>query len=398
MRDEERSASIRALLKDEACDVLACSLPQDVLLLSGYWPVVGTSLAVATARHGTWLVVPKDEEQLARRGWADRIITFHPSSLDCLRTPAESAVAPLQEVARAIGAVRRIALDTGESSQPSSYAAMHLYRSQLEELFAKVFPSSELSSANPMLTRLRERKSRSELEHIRAACQIAERAFVQGAAQLRPGLTEVEAANLFRVTLSDALADFPQRERIDGFVYCMSGPNSAEAFGAYARSRARRIAVGDFVLIHCNSYTDGFWTDVTRTYHIGELNREEQAMYDAVFAAREAAFHMLTPGVGGAAIDSAARRVLDQRGYGAAFKHSTGHGVGFEAINANARPRLHPKSSDTMLAGMVFNLEPAIYIEGRGGLRHCDMVALTADGCELLTSFHCGVDDLVLDR
>src|SRR5581483_10407069 len=120
-------------------------------------------------------------------------------------------------------------------------------------------------------------------------CKIATRAFVQGAPQLRAGMTEVEAANLFRVTLSNALPDFPQVERADGFVFCMSGPNSAEAHGAYARSRSREIAEGDLVLVHCNSYADGFWTDITRTYHIGEPGTNALEMYDAVFAAREKA-------------------------------------------------------------------------------------------------------------
>ena len=86
-------------------------------------------------------------------------------------------------------------------------------------------------------------------------------------------------------------------------------------------------------------------------------------------------------------VDAAARDVLKMRGFGPQFKHSTGHGVGFSAIDANAKPRLHPKSEDTLEAGMVFNVEPAIYFEGYGGMRHCDMVAVTDSGAEVLTPF-----------
>jgi len=78
---------------------------------------------------------------------------------------------------------------------------------------------------------------------------------------------------------------------------------------------------------------------------------------------------------------------MSQAGFGANFKHATGHGVGFGAINPGALPRLHPKSNDVLKPGMVFNVEPAIYIQGYGGIRHCDMVAVTDDGFELLTPF-----------
>ena len=80
---------------------------------------------------------------------------------------------------------------------------------------------------------------------------------------------------------------------------------------------------------------------------------------------------------------------MQEQGFGAAFKHSTGHGVGSEAINADARPRVHPLSPDTLAEGMIFNVEPAAYFDGYGGVRHCDVVAVTGRGCDLLTPFQC---------
>lgn len=120
-------------------------------------------------------------------------------------------------------------------------------------------------------------------------------------------------------------------------------------------------------------------------------------MYEAVFAAREAALAAIRPGAKAADVDKAARDVLEARGFGSKFKHSTGHGVGFEAISAGAKPRLHPKSSDTLETGMVFNVEPAIYIEDYGGIRHCDMVAVTDTGAEVLTPFQCRFGELVVE-
>ena len=86
-------------------------------------------------------------------------------------------------------------------------------------------------------------------------------------------------------------------------------------------------------------------------------------------------------------MDAAARSVLTRHGFGPAFKHATGHGVGFTGADGNALPRVHPQSSDILEAGMTFNIEPAIYREGVGGMRHCDVVVCTHDGAEVLTDF-----------
>lgn len=119
-------------------------------------------------------------------------------------------------------------------------------------------------------------------------------------------------------------------------------------------------------------------------------------MYDAVVAAREAALAGIRPGVGAADVDHAARDVLRDRGLGDQFRHATGHGVGFAAIDPNARPRLHPVSEDVLEVGMVFNVEPAIYLEGDCGLRHCDVVTVTESGAKVLTPFQSTPDELVI--
>ncbi len=149
--------------------------------------------------------------------------------------------------------------------------------------------------------------------------------------------------------------------------------------------------------MHCNSYADGFWVDVTRTYSLGVPGRRRGAMFEAVFAAREAALAAARPGVRASEVDRAARDVLDAAGFGANFPHATGHGVGFAAIDPRALPRLRPKSEDVLETGMVFNIEPAIYFDGDCGLRHCDVVALAEDGTEVLTPFHDTIDLLLLD-
>src|SRR5205807_4344965 len=134
-----------------------------------------------------------------------------------------------------------------------------------------------------------------EIDRVRRACRIAEIAFSEGAKALSAGLKESEAAANFRVPLLTAGTGFEGVSRADGYAACMSGPNSAKAYGAYARSRAKEICITDFVLTHCNSHADGYWTDITRTYCMGPASDRQIEMYAAVFEARDAALDTIRP-------------------------------------------------------------------------------------------------------
>jgi Xaa-Pro aminopeptidase len=387
-RDAERVERVRMALREAGWDALVCSLPADVLLLTGYWPVVGTALAVVTREGHTALLAPEDERELAEQGGADVLRTFQPGSLKDLRNATEAVRGPLAEAVTSLRIQRgRIGYEHGGFFEPSSYASMHFYGVSVLDLLAASCPAAKPVPADELLAVLRSVKTPSEVGRIRTACRIAGHAFAEGAARLRPGLRETEAAAQFQAPLSTRGVGFEGVRRAGGFAYCMAGAHAAQAFGAYARSRHTELARGDFVLVHCNSYADGYWTDITRTYCLGGPDDRQRPLYEAVFAARAAALGAIRPGVRAAHVDGAARSVLRDHGFGDAFKHTTGHGVGFAAINHNARPRLHPKSGEVLEAGMVFNVEPAVYLDGFGGVRHCDVVAVTDHGVEVLTPF-----------
>jgi Xaa-Pro aminopeptidase len=147
-------------------------------------------------------------------------------------------------------------------------------------------------------------------------------------------------------------------------------------------------------MVHCNSYVDGMWTDITRTYTLQPPGPQQEKMYRAVFAAREAALGRIKPQVPASEVDRAARAALADGGLGSCVKHGTGHGVGFSPMSAYSIPQLHAESPDILEEGMVFNVEPAVYVEGYGGVRHCDMVTVTAGGYELLTDFQADLQSL----
>ena len=397
MPDNERIRRLRDALRRENIDALVCTLPAHVLLTSGYWPVIGTSFSLVTQDGRCAILAPEDEEELARRGWADEVRTYAPATLNRLQSVAEAARGPLRELIMSLGLdCARLGYERGAASEPSSYAGMHMFGAQILEILRFAAPSAPLAPADHLLAALAAVKTPEEVDQIRGACRIVAQAFEIGRQEIAIGRGEAAVAAAFRAPLS--ILGIRKAGRADGFAWCMAGPNSAQAGGAFARSRDRKIEAGDLVLVHCNSYADGYWTDVTRTYTLGPPEDRRRKMYDAVFAARDAALRAIRPGVRASEVDRAAREVIHQHGFSdKEFKHSTGHGVGFAAISANARPRLHPKSEEVLEEGMVFNVEPAIYIEGYGGIRHCDVVTVTSSGADLLTAFHSSPSELQIN-
>jgi len=395
-RDRERISRIGKALEVHGLDALVCTLPSNVLLLSGYWPVIGNAIAIATREGAIAVIAPEDERHLASNGWADVVRTFQGGSLDTLRSTMQAVLDPLTGLEKVLGfrSGTKVGFEGGASFDPSSYAATFIYGAGIEALLGTAFPFVALVDATECLARLHSVLTPRELDLIRRACDIARAAFLATSSGIHAGMREFEIAARLR---SKVMTDAPEHERCDGFAYCMSGPNSAQAYAAFQQSRSRAIVTGDFVLLHCNSYYGGFWTDITRTFTMGQRDAEKEAIAGAVLEASRKAVAAVRPGMKASVVDEAARGILDSRGYAKAFKHATGHGVGFAAINHNALPRIHPLSEEILEVGMVFNIEPAVYIPGVGGMRHCNMVAVTEDGAELLTAFQGETEDLILN-
>lgn len=396
MRDAERIERTVRALRDAGLDAVMCAMPSNVLLLSGYWPVVGTSVAVATRDGAIGLLAPDDEADLAASGWADPVEQFHPAALDHLDPLTDVVMPALQRLLQRLGVLRgRLGLERGPMLEPSSYAGTNRYGTALRDALPECCPQAQALPADDMLQALRSVLTTRELAEVRQASRVAEDAFRAGARSVVPGASEREVAAAFRAPLiayADAQGEAPLRA--GGFMFCMSGTNAATADRAYARTRGRRIEPGDPVMVHCNSFLNGFWTDITRTYLPAPEDDRAAPFFEAVLEARNAALDVIAPGVRASDVDRAAREVLARRGVGKFFPHGTGHGVGFAAIDHHARPRLHPASNDVLERGMVFNVEPAIYREGWGGIRQCELVALGPHGVELLTPFQATLDAL----
>lgn len=224
---------------------------------------------------------------------------------------------------------------------------------------------------------LRIVKDSQELEVMRRAAAIAERALEETMKLIKVGMTERAIAAELEYRMRVAGADKPSFDLI-----VASGPRSALPHGV---ASDRRLQAGDFVTIDFVCYYRGYASDETRTIVLGSADERQREIYEIVLAAQERALALIRPGVTVRAIDRAARDYIAERGYGEYFGHGLGHGLG---INVHEVPTLGPSAEDIPLEpGMVITIEPGIYLPEWGGVRIEDAVIVTNDGYENLAGY-----------
>lgn len=232
----------------------------------------------------------------------------------------------------------------------------------------------QLVPATDLMMELRRVKSREELDTLTAAQRIAEKALEQIVTEIRPGVSEKEiAARLQYLMLHFGAEDMS----FDPIV--VSGPNGSLPHGVPSE---KQIESGEFVTMDFGCIYHGYCSDMTRTVAVGTPSDEMVKVYTTVLEAQRAGIAAARAGVTGRAIDGAARKVIEDAGYGAYFGHSFGHGVGVEI---HEEPNATPGNEQPMPVGAVISAEPGIYLPGRLGVRIEDVLYLTENGCINLT-------------
>jgi len=226
-----------------------------------------------------------------------------------------------------------------------------------------------------LVERLRTIKDAGEVDAIRRAAALAEAALDEILPQVRPGDTELLVASRLEAALRRRGSEWHPFPTI-----VASGPRAALP---HARTSAREIGRGDWLLLDFGAQVDGYCADLTRTVVVGARADDRQRLiYELVRQAQQRALQHLRPGLTGREADLLAREVISQRGYGEAFGHSLGHGLGLEVHEA---PRLSATSEAPLPPGAVVTVEPGVYLPGWGGVRLEDDVHLTPDGTTLLS-------------
>lgn len=243
-----------------------------------------------------------------------------------------------------------------------------------EELKNKL-DSVQLVPAKNIIEDIRIVKEPLEIELIRQSIKITERAFRGVKEMIRQGAREDEIAIEMEYRLRKEGA-----EKVAFDTIIASGERGALPHG---KASNKIIKNGELVIVDFGSMYKGYNTDCTRTLSTDGFNARQEEIYKTVLMAQREAIKSVKPGLKASEIDSKARGFIADAGYGENFGHSTGHGVGLEV---HEEPRIAEGQNDIIREGSVFTIEPGIYIQGWGGVRIEDMVLVTKDGCEVLTS------------
>jgi Xaa-Pro aminopeptidase len=253
----------------------------------------------------------------------------------------------------------------------------HTHARFLLELEA-VLDDPELGLADDVLGPMRRRKDDTELEALVEAAEIADAtmAELRAMGEEAVGLTERELARTIERRLADGGG-----EGVSFEVICGSGPNGAKPHHTHSE---RTVERGDPVVLDFGTRVDGYVSDTTRTVvPAGEPPEGFVAVHGAVREAQRAGVEAVEPGVTAGSVDAAARDVLEAAGYGEQFIHRTGHGVG---LDVHEEPYIVADSDTELAEGMVFSVEPGVYLPGEFGVRIEDLVRVTEDGCERLNT------------
>ena len=352
-----------AELTDKAgFDAVLVAVGPDLRYLTGYeaMPLERlTMLVVVPNADSITLVVPRLEEPAARAGCRPqvRIVTW------------EENDDPHGLVA---GLVRGHATGELRLGVSDRLMAMHLLRLQ------RALPGATFESATVVLRELRMTKDADEIALLRTAAHAADRVVGQIAAGRLVGRTEAEVAREVRERLIAEGHDEAQ------FAIVGSGPNSASP---HHEASNRIIEAGDPIVLDIGGTIDGYASDTTRTLWVtgGDPAKgpteEFRHLFGVLFAAQERATRAVRPGVACEAIDAAARGVIAADGYGQAFIHRTGHGIGLEG---HEDPYIIAGNREALGPGMAFSIEPGIYLSGRYGARIEDIVVCGREGPDVL--------------
>jgi Xaa-Pro aminopeptidase len=353
-----RLADAAAATRNDGFDALLVGVGADLRYLTGYEALESerlTMLVVGREPGAVRLVVPRLEEPAARAG---------------CRTPIDIVTwqeteSPAALVAGLVGGATASPLRLGVSDRLSS---LHLLRLQ------EVLPAATFASATAVLRTLRMTKDPDEAALLRLAAEAADRVVDQIAAGPLVGRTEADVAREVRERLVAEGHDEAH------FAIVASGPNSASP---HHDASDRVIRAGEPIVLDIGGTLGGYGSDITRTLWVtgGDPANGPDEEYRHLFAvlrsAQEQATHAVRPGVACESIDAAARDAIAAEGYGEAFIHRTGHGIGLEG---HEEPYLVAGNDEPLGEGTAFSVEPGIYLVGRYGARIEDIVICGRDG------------------
>ena len=343
-----RLTKLREALAAEGLDAILITQPENRRYLSGFTGSAGV------------LLISADEAIIATDfRYYEQVEKQAPDF--CLAKITDKFKALLPELVQQVGAKR------------VGFESTHLTVDQHQQ-WLEVAEGFELVPTKELVERIRAVKDDDELGKIRKAIALSDEAIAHIVGFIEPGMTEKEVAWELEVFMRTRGAEKLAFDLIVG-----SGPNGAMP---HATVSERVIRAGEPIVIDLGAMIDGYNSDLTRTICAGQADDKFKEIYDIVLTAQLTAEQSIRPGMTGKQADAIARQVIEEAGYGENYGHGLGHGVG---LAVHEKPTVGRLSEDVLEPGMVFTVEPGIYLPGWGGVRIEDIVVLREDGAEVLT-------------
>lgn len=367
---------LNSWMNKDQLDVIFCRLPENIVYLTGSYPILGLSIAAYMPDRFITLLLPEFETIWfpSRKVQIDSFPTGHLGDKSIIKSYSEWLtrlhnqynINPLR-----IG----IEMDITIAAPAYNSAEMLLPGSSWIDILQAEFPEAKFINSIPLIEQARAIKDEGEIGAMQKSCEVANFGLFALQDSLRPGMTEVEAAALVESEIRQRGTGWKDARLVQAFAQVTSGPEGSYRQSMLTPSSTRKMETGDLVMIELGVCVDGYWSDLTRTYCVGKPNNAQIQAYNAVYDAQQLAAKTLRAGKPWGDPDRAARTSLQSAGFGDYFKHGTGHGIGcryHESI-----PRLNPGMTELLESGMVTSVEPGIYILGFGGIRIEDNLAVT---------------------
>jgi len=379
----ERSRRMRRTMEKEQLDALILTLPENVLLLSGYWPMIGASVLMFPREGQPTCIIPECYRNDLAGIFAEIHQVFYPYGVLSAPAPLTGIRGYLASIA--VASWKRIGYDGSFGTIAPSWNCAEVLSplGHAEPFLRSLFPDAELVDFSGRIEAERARKTPAEIEKLRVAAEVSALGLQAFDELAKAGASGVELAAAVEEAVMVRGTGFHGARRVRAFAQVAAGPEeSALGYRPNEISPTRTLRDSDAALLELGVVADGYWADRTRVRVAGKPTAAQQKIFDAVREAQEAAIAAIRPGALCAEVDAAARGVIRQRGYEEFFPHSTGHGLGFRYHESLGL--LAPSSTEILEEGMVVTVEPGIYRQPEGGFRIEDDVLVTATGAEVL--------------
>jgi len=383
----QRIKSLKKAMAEANLDALVCRLPENVLFLSGYWPMLGAAFIVLPLEGKTVCVFPECyEKETVNDLWDAERVTYPFGFLDS-GDPYEKIAIELKKISHGQG-WKRIGYEGGFESvaTPWNAAEPMVPAANTRKLLEAIQGPNSLVDATDLLNLQRSCKTPYEIEKLRKANEIAAFGMKTFCEKVDMGKSGVELAADIEHAVMTYGTGYKDACRVRGFAQVATGA-AETAVGCRPNeiSTCRRLKNQDIALLELAVVADGYWADRTCVHVAGAATSEQLRIFEIVKSAQAAVIKKIRAGVTAGQADEAARRIIREAGFGKQFPHITGHGIGFRYHEPI--PIICPNSDQVLEAGMIHTVEPGIYFPQMGGIRVEDDIMVTKTGCEILGPF-----------